>query len=119
MKLNKDMCGIIAELEFLIGSECYNPNSYDGWNDVEGCEYRYPISIRNQNGEFVKVRTNINTTALLEKKEITPEAIRYMKYKFGTNELFVGLGLIHVLEFLESRYTLDFNELEKQYKKRI
>ena len=119
MKLNEDMCGIIAELEHLIGSECYNPNSYDGWNDVEGREFRYPINIRNRNGEFVKVRTSINTTALLEKKEITPEAIKYMKYKFGSNELFVGLGLIHVLEFLENRYNLDFNELERRHKKHI
>ena len=117
MKLNKDLCNVIAELEHLIGSECYNPNSYDGWNDVEGCEFRYPINIRNQNGEFIIVRTNINTTALLEKKDITPDAIKYMKYKFGSNELFIGLGLIHVMEFFEERYDLDFNELEKQHKK--
>ena len=84
---------------------------------MEGCEFRYPINIRNQNGEFIKVRTNINTTALLEKKDITPDAIKYMKYKFGSNELFIGLGLIHVIEFLEERYDLDFNELEKQHKK--
>ena len=116
MELNKNLCKVIAEIEHLIGSECYNPNSYDGWNDVEGCEYRYPVSIRNQNGEFVKIRTNINTTALLEQKDITADAIKYMKYKFGANELFIGLGIIHVLEFLESRYGLDFNELEKQHK---
>ena len=117
MKLNKDLCAIIADLEQLIGSECYNPNSYDGWNDVEGCEFRYPISIRNQDGEFVKIKTNINTTALLDKKDITPDSIKYMKYKFGSNELFVGLGIIKVLEYLENRYEIDFNELEKQLKK--
>lgn len=117
MKLNKDLCKVIAEIEYLIGSECYNPNSYDGWNDVEGCEFRYPVNVRNQDGEFVKIRTNINTTALLEKKDITTDAIKYMKYKFGSNELFIGLGIINVLEFLENRYGLDFNELEKQHKK--
>lgn len=53
MKLNKEMCSLIADLEQLIGSECYNPNSYDGWNDVEGCEFRYPVNIRNQAGDFV------------------------------------------------------------------
>ena len=117
MELNNDLCKIIAELEYLIGSECYNPNSYDGWNDVEGCEFRYPINIRNQAGEFVKIRRNINNTALLNANDITPDAIRYMKYKFGSNELFIGLGIIHVLEFLENRYGLDFNEMEKQCKK--
>ena len=117
MKLSKDLCNVIAEIEYLIGSECYNPNSYDGWNDVEGCEFRYPIKIRKQNGEFIKVKTNINSTALLSTEDITTEAIRYMKYKFGSNELFIGLGIIHSLEFLENRYGLDFNELEKLRKK--
>ena len=113
MKTNKGVCSVIADLEQLIGSECYNPNSYDGWNEVEGCDFRYPVNIKNQDGEFVRIKTNINSTALLNKKDITPESIKYMKYRFGSNELFIGLGIIHVLEYLEKRYDLDFNELEK------
>lgn len=42
--------------------------------------------------------------------------IKYMKYKFGSNELFVGRELIEILEFLEKRYGLDFNELESMQK---
>lgn len=113
MELNKKTCELIAELEYLIGSECYNPNSYDGWNDVEGCEFRYPINIRNKEDEFVKVRGNINETYLLDKNDINPQSISYMKYKFGSNELFIGLGIIKVLEYLEDRYDIDFSELEK------
>ena len=116
MKLNRKLCALIAELEMLIGSECYNPSSYDGWNDVEGCEFRYPVNIRNQEGKFVKIKTNVNTTALLDKADITPDSIKYMKYKFGANELFIGLGIIHILEYLENRYGLDFNKLEKNYR---
>lgn len=116
MKLNKELCGLIADIENIIGSECYNPNSYDGWNDVEGCEFRYPVNIQRRSGEVVKVRTNINTTALLGKEDITPESIKYMKYKFGTNELFIGLGIIKTLEFLEKTYGMDFNELVKKQK---
>jgi len=112
MQVDKKVAHLIAELEYLIGSECYNPNSYDGWNDVEGCDYRYPVNIRKSSGEFAKIRKNINDTALLDPKDITPEAIKYMKYKFGSNELFIGLGLIKVLEYLEQRYGLDFNALE-------
>ena len=112
MILNKSICSLIADLEHIIGSECYNPNSYDGWNDIDGCEFRYPINLRNQNGNFVKIRTNINSTALLCKQDITPESIKFMKYKFGSNELFIGLGIIKALEFLTERYDLDFNELE-------
>ena len=112
MQMDKKMAHLIAELEYLIGSECYNPNSYDGWNDVEGCEFRYPINVRKSSGEFAKIKRNINDTALLDEKDITPETIKYMKYKFGSNELFIGLGLIKVLEYLENRYRLEFNDLE-------
>ena len=34
MKLTKKMFKVMADLEYLIGSECYNPDSYDGWNDM-------------------------------------------------------------------------------------
>lgn len=60
MKLNKDLCELIAELEYIVGSECYNPNSYDGWNDVEGCSFRYPINVPNSEGKYEKTRSNIN-----------------------------------------------------------
>lgn len=116
MKINMKICSLIAEIENIIGSECYNPNSYDGWNDVEGCDFRYPVTIRRQSGDFIKVRTNINTTSLLSKKDITPESIKYMKYKFGSNELFIGIGIIKTLEYLEETFGLDFHELVKHQK---
>ena len=47
------LCSLVADIEQIIGSECYNPNSYDGWNDIEGCEFRYPISIKTQSGNFI------------------------------------------------------------------
>ena len=37
-----------------------------------------------------------------------------MKYKFGSNELFIGQGFIKIMEYLELRYGIDFNELETQ-----
>lgn len=117
MKLTKDMCNLIADLEYAIGSECYNPKAYDYWNDVRGCDYRYPVSIVNEDGEFVKVRTNINSTYFFDQEELEPESLKYMKYKFGTNELFIGLGIINMLNLLEERYGLNFEELERQYKK--
>lgn len=116
MIVDEKICVLLAELEHLIGSECYNPNSYDGWNDVEGCEFRYPVNVRNLEGDFVKIKTNINSTALLEKQDITPDSMKYMKYKFGSNELFIGLGLIYALEYLEKRYGIDFNKLENNTK---
>lgn len=109
MELNKEMCKVMLELEELIGSECYNPNSYDGWNNIEGRKFRYPISIPDEKGNYTKSRY-----PSLYWEVYTPDMIKYMKYKFGSNELFIGKGLINVLEFLEKRYGIDFNELESK-----
>lgn len=128
MKLDKNICKLIAELEYQIGYECYNPNSYDSWNDVEGCEFRYPIMfplVKGDSAEFIKIRGNINKDYTLthfandlKLDFMNPEAIKGMKYKFGSNELFIGLGLIDVLEYLEERYDIDFNELEEKLHKK-
>lgn len=44
MKLNKKTIELICELERVIGNECYNPNSFDGWTLEEGCSFRYPVT---------------------------------------------------------------------------
>lgn len=119
MKLDKKMCALIADLEFIIGSECYNPNSYDGWNDIEGCDFRYPVNVPNGEGNYTKIRMNISHSSLIDEKDITPNAIAYMKYKFGANELFIGQGIIKLLKNLEKRYNIDFNELEKNLNKNL
>lgn len=112
MKLDKSMCRLIANLEYKIGSECYNPNSYDGWNDIEGCGFRYPISFPIGNGDYIKIKENLCSSILLKPDAINENSIPYMKYKFGSNELYIGAAIIDILEQLEQRYDLDFNELE-------
>ena len=116
MKLNKSICKLIAELEYRIGSECYNPNSYDGWNCIDGCDFRYPVSFPDTNGDYIKVRGNICSSSLVNEKGVNKNTVPYMKYKFGSNELYIGTGIIKVLEYLEKRYDLDFVELEKMSK---
>lgn len=114
MLMDKRIADLIADLEYYIGSECYNPNSYDGWNDIAGCDYRYPITMPRGDGSFQRIRGRIRGSALIQEQDITPETIKYMKYRFGANELFVGLGLIKILEHLEERYGIDFNKLEAE-----
>lgn len=116
MKLDKSMCKLIGDIEFLIGSECYNPNSYDGWNDIEGCDFRYPLIFPMGNNKYAKVRYSINQLIEVSEDDITPENIKYMKYKFGSNELFIGIGIIKTLQYLEERYGLNFNKLEQNCK---
>ena len=114
MIINTDMLGLISELEYIIGWECYNPNSYDGWNDIEGCEFRYPVHSIDSNGQKWKVRGKVHT-ALDISESSSQSIVKSMKYKFGSNELYIGSGIEKVLEFLEKRYDIDFNDLEAQY----
>ena len=118
MMVNKEVCKLIAELEYLIGSECYNPNSYDGWNDVEGCSFRYPINVPDDSGNYSKYRGKITNYDYFESDDINEilNSVQYMKYKFGSNELYIGKGIINVLSYLEERYNLNFIELEDKKK---
>lgn len=115
MKLDKNIISALADMEQIIGSECYNPRSYDGWNGIEGKEFRYPVTFSFDNGGESKTRLNIKHYFDVIDAELEEETIRHMKYKFGSNELYVGQGLIKVLEYLEKRYGIDFNELEKEH----
>lgn len=38
-----------------------------------------------------------------------------MQYRFGKYKLLIGDGLTEILQFLENRYNIDFNELEEKY----
>ena len=116
MKFTNEMCKMIADLEYLIGSACYNPNSYDGWQDIDGCDFRYPINVPNDEGEYTKVRGNINRSILIDSENINENTVKYMKYRFGSNELYVGKGLIKILEYMEKRYNINFDELERVHK---
>ena len=43
MKLTKATTDLVCELEHIIGSQCYNPNSLNGYTWEEGLEFRYPV----------------------------------------------------------------------------
>lgn len=105
---------MIFELEHLIGSECYNPNSHDAWTDTDGCKFRYPVTATYKNGLQLKMRY----VSPQDTKMFDGETVKSLKYKFGSNELLIGIGLTHVLEYLEDRYNLDFNKLEKERKQK-
>lgn len=112
MNLTNEIAKLICEIEYLIGNECCNPNSYDGYTCELGCEYRYPVYIFNN---------ELNTPTKYYGKVVcnVPNHIKTMKYKFGSNHLLIGKGLINVLTMLEERYDINFNELEiarKEYK---
>lgn len=120
MKIDQKTAKLICELEYLIGSECYNPNSYDGWNDIEGLYFRYPVRIRpnEETDRCSKIKGKISEDRLYYNGEYKERNIRSMHYAFGSNRLYIGTGFINALEFLEDRYGLDFNKLEKDRKEK-
>lgn len=106
MKLTKKTINLICELEAIIGDECYNPNSYDGWTLEEGCAYRYPVTYDDKDGTEHKAKYNL-------KESINKDNLHTMRYKFGSNNLFIGNAVVKLLERLEQKYDLDFNDLTK------
>lgn len=113
MELTKEVIELICELEYEIGKECYNPNSYNGWTGEEGCSYRYPVNVHTgKPGERRSVPIRSKVSRVVEER--TPAIIDSMKYRFGTNHLFVGKGIRNILTALEKRYGISFDELEKK-----
>ena len=114
MTVDSNIAELVSEIEYVIGGECYNPNSYDGYRDEYGCSYRYPVSFRIPNNEEVKTRSKVPGYYA---DVVTPEIVRTLKYKFGSNQLHIGKAIIRVLEQLEERYGLNINALEEEHLK--
>ena len=110
MKVNKKMTKLICKLECIIGKQTYNPNSYNGWTGEEGCSYKYPVS-------YCRSKTEFGERKIIKERyiyDIEPECIKTVKYVIGSNHLYIGDGIVKVLEFLEERYNIDFNKLENE-----
>ncbi len=111
MELDKNIVGLICDLEYRIGNQTYNPNSYNGWTGEEGCSFKYPVNYcvnvnALENKKLKKTKSRI--------EYIDVECIKTIKYTFGSNHLHIGDGIVDALEYLEERYGIDFNELEKK-----
>lgn len=105
MKLTKKTIDLICELEEIIGNECYNPNSYDGWTMEEGREFRYPVTYKGVDGEEERTRLQI--------RNMDKERLFTIRYKFGSNHLYIGNAIRRVLEHLEEKYDISIDELVK------
>jgi hypothetical protein len=116
MKINKETAALVSEIEYIIGNECYNPNSYDGYTGEEGRGFRYPviITVRDEKGnaEDCKTRSRLHNNIIHDFK---PNDLIYAKYKFGSNHLYICQGIQKALTFLEKRYNISFEELEKKF----
>jgi hypothetical protein len=109
MKLTKELAELITGLEYELGCKCNNPNSYNGYTQVYGKSYRYPVTF-----SCSKEENKLSKTRSIVRGLEGPELIRTMRYKFGSNEMWVGRALETMLNILEERYDIDFNELEER-----
>lgn len=108
MKLKKATIDLICELERIVGNECYNPNSFDGWTLEEGRAFRYPVWYEDKDGNDCKTKYTV--------VNMDKEHINSMRYVFGSNNIFIGSAIVKVLERLEQKYDLNFDELVKKTK---
>ena len=111
MKLNASIVQLISELEYLIGQQCYNPKSYNGYTGDEGCSFRYPVAYINKHKTDCRTRFRIS--------DANAESISTMCYKFGSNHLYIGDAIVKVLQHIEYRCGIDLNELLKQINKGV
>ena len=105
MKLTKKTVELVCELEEIIGDSCYNPDSLNGWTLEEGCSFRYPVTYDGSDGAEHKTRWIIT--------DMDKSRLNSVRYKFGANNLFIGKAVVKVLERLEQKYGISFDELAK------
>lgn len=51
MRLTKKTLDLICKIEYIVGSNCYNPRSYDGYTGEDGCYFRYPVHYHDEKSE--------------------------------------------------------------------
>ena len=119
-----DFYKLLHEIEYEIGSECYNGNIQNfgpgGVWEGEGRDFRYPIRFTNSEGKREKYKGVLpytkSSSGDLAYCVLGEERFSSAHYAFGANELYVLRGIKHALEKLESRFNINFDELLKQEK---
>ena len=103
MEISLEKAQLISELEEKIANNTYNNHNNHG----RGGWYRYPINYKDvHDGKEYKW----DTRAVY----VNSDVVESMRYDFGENQLYIGYALEEVLDYLETRYHLDFTELEKK-----
>ena len=103
-KLHKSRRKLLVQLEGILGKECYNGSIQNygpgGSREAEGRSFRYPLTVRETDGEKQKIRS------FTIPDNISDEAVRSGYYAFGANQLDVMSGIERILSFLEEKHGL-------------
>jgi hypothetical protein len=101
-KPTKKRAKLLAELEYLVGSACYNA-SIQNWGpggafEGEGRDFRYPLTVVGPEGDKKKVRYKADSD--------DPAKLVTGYYAFGANQLQIMMALDDVLRHLELNHDL-------------
>lgn len=101
-KLTKKRAKVLADLEYIVGNNCYNGNIQNhgpgGVYEGAGRDFRYPLSLAMSESLVVKRRSKAT--------EIDFEALMSGYYAFGSNRLSIVDALDKVLKYLEENHGL-------------
>ena len=110
---------MLHDIEYEIGSECYNGNIQNfgsgGVWEGEGRDFRYPVRFTNVEGKREKYKGRFpytkSSSGEMAHCILGEERYNSAHYAFGANELYILRGIKHALEKLENRFGIDFDEL--------
>jgi len=95
---------LLVRMESILGNACYNANIQNygpgGVREAEGRSFRYPVTIRSQDGSTSKVRDFAIPAS------VHNEVLLSGYYAFGANQLDVMAALDKILKHLEQNYGL-------------
>ena len=101
-EMGKERAELLAELEHIIGRNCYNGN-IQNWGPAgayygEGRTFRYPLTTIDENGEKLKTYSRAHG--------LSAEVLSSGYYAFGANRLHIISALDKVLHHLEEKHGL-------------
>ncbi len=103
MGINNITADLVSELDYISGSECPNPNSYDGYLDRKRREFRYPVVVSKHGTDVKKIAYNTRQKLLQSYfYDIKPE---YFKTQ--------NINLVQINYMFASQYKRHFHLLKK------
>lgn len=107
-EINRDnkilsLSSLYSELEEILAGA----SDSSGYTKGAGVNKRYPITVPHLDGTVGK------PYYLSIGSGTTPEEFMNAYYSFGVHKFYTGKTLIEIIEFLEQRYGIDFEQLEK------
>jgi hypothetical protein len=101
---------LIQPIQLFIALESILANDTDSSAYTKNPGPRYPLTVPGHHSSETKTK-NVD-------RNIPAARLLRSYYKFGAHKLYVGRAIRDILDYLQTRYKIDFNELEHQRQNR-